>query len=54
MADFKKVLQAAHDGYGHRKDFPPFAIAPWDDRTRWNEYLQTINDEMDKETTKNE
>jgi hypothetical protein len=49
MADFKKVLQTAQDGYGHRKDYPSFAITPWDDRIKWITYLQTVNDELNAE-----
>ena len=47
MADFKKVLEIAKDGYGRRLDYPPYAVAPWDDRNRWNAYLNDINDELD-------
>jgi len=47
MADFKTVLERAHAGYSNRDDYPPFAIAPWDDRPRWNAYLEKINAELD-------
>lgn len=48
MAEFKEVLRKAHDGYHNRNDYPPFALASWDDRNRWCEYLEKINEELDK------
>ena len=47
MAEFKKVLQIAHDGYTKRDDYPPFALAPWDDRPRWTAYLEKIDAELE-------
>ncbi len=47
MADFKQVLQVATDGYWKRDDYPPFALAAADDRRRWNNYMNKINDELD-------
>ncbi len=49
MADFKKVLQTANDGYSLRSDYPPFELAAWDDRSAWSAYLNKINDELDAE-----
>lgn len=49
MADFAKVLKKAQDGYHQRKDYPAFAMAPWDDRNRWTDYLTKINQELDAE-----
>ena len=47
MADFKEVLEVAQRGYHHRDDYPPYALASWDDRTRWTGYLEKINEELD-------
>lgn len=47
MADFLKVLDTADNGYSDRNDYPPYALAPWDERTRWSEYLRKINTELD-------
>lgn len=48
MAEFKEVLEKAQDGYHDREDYPPFALTSWDDRTKWNKYLEKINEELDK------
>ena len=46
MADFKTVLNKANEGYHQRDDYPPYALASWDDRNRWSQYLSKINDEL--------
>lgn len=33
-------------GYNKRKDYPPFALEPWDDRNRYRAYVFTIIDEQ--------
>ena len=48
MADFSEVLKVAQEGYRKRDDYPPYALASWDDRTRWTAYLKKINEELDK------
>ena len=50
MAEFSKVIKIAHDGYWERNDFPPYALASWDDRKRWTDYLMKINMELDTAT----
>jgi hypothetical protein len=50
MADFKEVIKKANDGYHNRDDYPPYAIASWDDRNRWIAYLEKINKELDEDT----
>ncbi len=52
MAEFAKVLEAANAGYSNRDDYPPFAMAPWDDRNRWIDYLKKVNDDLDAESAK--
>jgi len=47
MAEFKTVLETAHRGYHDRQDYPPYALASWDDRNRWSQYLKKINAELD-------
>ena len=32
-------------GYREREDYPPFAIAAWEDRNRYREYVFRIIDE---------
>ena len=49
MAGYKVGLNKALDGYGKRDDYPPYAIAPWDDRARWRAYMEIINAELDAE-----
>jgi hypothetical protein len=36
-------------GYHDRKDYPPYALAAWDDRNRYREYVFKIIDELVKE-----
>ncbi len=50
MADFKEVLKKAQDGYHNRDDYPPYALVSWDDRRRWNRYLEKINEELENAT----
>jgi len=50
MAEFKDVLETARMAFHNRDDYPPFALAAWDDRNRWSKYLEKINDELDKKT----
>ena len=47
MVDFKKVMETAWAGYHNRDDFPPHALASWDDRTRWTAYLTKIALELE-------
>ena len=50
MADFAEVLRVAWGGYRNRDDFPPYALASWDERARWSEYLEKIAAELDAKT----
>ena len=47
MAEFKEVMEKAQDGFHDRGDYPPFALMSWDDRNKWNKYLEKINDELE-------
>ena len=49
MADFKEVLEKAHRGYYNRNDYPPYSMAPWDERAKWSAYLEKINKELDQD-----
>ena len=49
MADFAEVIKVAQEGYSNRDDYPPYALASWDDRTRWTAYLKKINEELEKQ-----
>lgn len=40
-----EIKQAIEGGYHGRKDYPPFALTPWDDRNRYREYVYRIIDE---------
>lgn len=42
----KKIIQAANDGYHNRDDFPPYALSPWNDRTKWSEYIEKVATEV--------
>ena len=48
MAEFKEVLKIANEGYHERNDYPPYALVSWEDRNKWNKYLEKINDELDE------
>lgn len=41
-----QIKNAIDSGYRDRNDYPPFAIAPWDDRNRYREYIFKIIDEF--------
>lgn len=41
-----KIVNAANDGYLKREDYPPYAVAPWDDRRRWSEYIRRVAAEV--------
>ena len=47
MAEFSEVIKVAREGYSRRNDYPPYALASWDDRKRWTDYLTKINLELD-------
>lgn len=38
------IIQRANDGYNdqEKSGYPPFALAPWDDRIRWTAYLRKV------------
>lgn len=49
-----RIIRRANDGYHTRmttgpKDYPPYALTPWDDRLRWSKYIKTIADEIEAE-----
>ena len=50
MADYEDVLRVADDGYRNRDDYPPYAVASFDDRPRWREYMMKINAELNEQT----
>ena len=52
MAEFSEVIKIANEGYSHRDDYPPYALASWDDRKRWTDYLTKINLELDNAKAK--
>lgn len=41
------IIDRANDNY-HVSDsgYPPFALAPWDDRIRWSDYLKKVATEV--------
>ena len=41
----EKMKQTMDKGYHDRQDYPPYALAPWDDRNRYREYIFKIMDE---------
>lgn len=45
----ERIIERAHRGYHDRKDYPPYAIAAWDDRRRWSEYIVKIANEIEAE-----
>ena len=47
-----EVIKVAHEGYSRRNDYPPYALASWDDRKRWTDYLTKINLELDAAISK--
>ncbi len=41
------IIQRANDGYGKdASGYPPYAMAPWDDRLRWSAYVQKVAAEV--------
>jgi hypothetical protein len=40
------IMQRANDGYHRRDDYPAFAMAPWDDRLRWSDYIKKVTAEV--------
>lgn len=49
-----RIIKRANEGYNTRnttgkKDYPPYALTPWEDRTRWSKYIKTIADEIEAE-----
>lgn len=42
----RELQKKIDDGYPDRDDYPPYAIAPWDDRNRYREYVFKIIDEV--------
>lgn len=41
-----KIIKRANDGYHNRDDYPPYALAPWDDRLRWSDYIKKVAAEV--------
>lgn len=48
--DAEALKRAIYGGYHDRDDYPPYALAPWDDRNRYREYVIRIIDEMAQST----
>jgi hypothetical protein len=49
-----RIIKRANDGYHTRltvgpKDYPPYALTPFEDRVRWSKYIKTIADEIEAE-----
>ncbi len=42
----KKIQREIDGGYHDRKDYPPFALMSWDDRSRYRGYVFKIMDEF--------
>jgi hypothetical protein len=41
------IVKRANDGYHSDPDnYPPYALTPWDDRTRWSDYLKKKAEEV--------
>lgn len=38
------IIQRANDGYQDQANsgYPPYALAAWDDRTRWSAYIKKV------------
>ena len=48
MADFRKVLEIAQEGFHNRDDYPGSQVEPYEYLDDWFEYMKTINDELDR------
>lgn len=49
-----RIIKRANDGYFTRltegkKDYPPYALSPMEDRIRWSKYIKIIADEIERE-----
>lgn len=42
----EKIKRKIDNGYHDREDYPPFALAAWDDRNRYRKYVFKIMDEF--------
>ena len=42
----EKIKREIDDGYHYRNDYPPYALASWDDRNRYRQYVFKIMDEF--------
>lgn len=45
----EKLKRDIDNGYHDREDYPPFALAAWDDRNRYRAYVFKIIDELIEE-----
>jgi len=49
VAELENIVRTANDRYhapmDKNYDYPPFALASWDDRIRWSKYIQKLIDE---------
>ena len=41
-----EIIREADRGYHNRDDYPPYAIASWDDRNRYRDYILKIIEEI--------
>ena len=42
----EKIKREIDNGYHSRNDYPPYALASWDDRNRYREYVFKIMNEF--------
>lgn len=50
----KAIWRKIEHAYRDRDDYPPFALAAWDDRSRFREYIHKLIDEFIREHTPEE
>jgi len=47
--DIQVIMRRLDDGYRDRKDYPAYAIAPWEDRNRYRKYVEAVLIDIAKE-----
>jgi len=48
VALIEKIKREIESAYQCRRDYPPYALMPWDDRNRYHDYIFKILDEFIK------